>query len=150
MDKDYRHALNEIRDRVGRSLNLFYDNVGKHHHGVSGHVASGFQPPAEADEQETGLEISLELPGIDREDLEVIAAEGRLTVRGKKEREREGKGLTYLVRERAYGSFERSFVLPKSLAPENATARLRNGMLKIRVPRKAGSKSTAREIPIRQ
>ena len=149
MDKDQRHALNELRDRVGRSLDLFYDKIGKHHHAVSGRVAVDFHPPAEVNEQDTGLEISLELPGIDGENVEVIAAEGWLTVRGTKEMEREKEGLTYFLRERAYGSFERSFALPKSLVPEKATARFRNGVLTIRVPRKAGSKPTARDIPLR-
>ena len=71
MDKDQRHALNELRDRVGRSLDLFYDKIGKHHHAVSGRVAVDFHPPAEVNERDADLEISLELPGIDGDNVEV-------------------------------------------------------------------------------
>jgi HSP20 family protein len=149
MKEDHRSTLSELRDRVSRNLNLFYEKIGKHHHGVSGHVASEFQPAAELDDQESGFEISLELPGVDREDLEVIGADGWLTVQGKKEIEHEEEGLTYVLRERAYGHFQRSFALPNSLVPEKATARLRNGVLTIKVPRKAGSKSKAKQIPLR-
>ena len=150
MEKDQWHASNELRDRLGRSLELFYDRIGKHHHGVSGRLAVDFHPPADVNEQDTGVEISLELPGIDRADVDILAGEGWLTVRGQKHAEREEKDLTFFLRERFYGKFERSFTLPKSLVPEKATARLRNGVLTIRVPRKAGSKARAREIPLRK
>ena len=137
MDRDQGHALNELRDRVGRSLDLFYDKIGKHHHAVSGRVAVDFHPPAEVNEQDTSLEISLELPGIDGENVEVIAAEGWLTVRGKKEMEREKAGLTYFLHERAYGSFERSFHLPAAVNEEAVQAAFDKGVLTVLVP-KAG------------
>ena len=151
MQKHQRHPLHELRDQVGQTLDLFYEKIGKHHRRVddSGLVAAGYQPPADVSDEDTDLEISLELPGIDSENVEVVAGEGWLTVRGEKEIEREEEGLTYFLRERSYGSFERSFALPKSLVPEKATARFKNGVLIIRVPRKAGAEPAVRQIPVR-
>jgi HSP20 family protein len=150
MTEGYRdHPDDTLRDQMNRILDLLYDRVGRHHHAVSGHVASDYQPPADVHEAETGLEINLELPGMAAEDLEIIAGEGVLTVRGEKTSDREEKGSTYLIRECRFGSFERSFALGTNLDPDGAQASFDRGVLTLRVPLKAGAKRTTRQIPIK-
>ena len=150
MTENYRdHPDDTLRDQMSRILGLLYERVGRHHHGVSGHVASDYRPPADVHEAETGLEINLELPGLVAEDLEIVAGEGVLTVRGEKTSDREEKGSTYILRERRFGAFERSFALSSNLDPDGAQASFERGVLTLRVPLKAGAKRATRQIPIK-
>ena len=148
MDAHETHPLTELKERVGRALELFYDRIGRHHHGVAGHVAEE-RPPAEVSERQGGLSVTLELPGLDAEDIEVVAREGSLTVRGEKRAARDEEGETYVLRERAYGSFERRFALPSHLDAEAAAASFKNGVLTVTVPRRPGSEAEEKRIAIK-
>ena len=148
MDAHETHPLTELKERIGRALELFYDRIGRHHHGVAGHVAEE-RPPAEVSERQGGLTVTLELPGMDADDVEVVASEGALTVRGEKRLARDEDGESYVLRERAYGSFERRFAVPSHLDPEAATASFKNGVLTVTVPRKPDSEAQEKRITIK-
>jgi HSP20 family protein len=148
-ERQHKHPEGALRDQMAEILDLLYDRVGKYHHGVSGHVALDHRPPADVQEADTGLEISLELPGMAAEDLEIVAGEGTLTVRGEKTTGREEKGRTYILRERRSGSFERSFAVGANLDPEGTKASFEQGVLTLRVPLKPGAKRAAKQIPIK-
>ena len=147
MNEHETHPLTELKERVGQALDLFYDRIGRHHHGVAGHVAEE-RPPAEVSERQSGLTVTLELPGMDAADVEVVASEGWLTVRGEKQAARDEEGETYVLRERAYGSFERRFAVPRHLDAEAATASFKSGVLTVTVPRRPGSEAEEKRIAI--
>ncbi len=96
------------------------------------------------DIQETDKEylLSVSLPGVKKEDVKVSVEEGVLTITGERREEKEEKGKTWLRRESAYGSFQRSFVLPTGMHPEEVKASHKDGQLivSLRKPEKAGSR----------
>jgi HSP20 family protein len=95
-------------------------------------------PPVDIREDQSAITISVELPGIPPEQVEVTTENGMLTVRGEKRLERkEGDEQRYHLVERSYGSFTRTFQLPKGVDDSKIEAEFNNGLLHIRVPKAA-------------
>jgi HSP20 family protein len=104
-----------------------------------GHRLSEWLAPAsEASSGETAYVISMELPGVREDDVELTVHDGVITVRGEKRTEEERKGDTWYFSERQYGAFRRSFRLPEDADGEKVTAEMKDGVLKISVARKSG------------
>jgi len=78
-----------------------------------------------------------DVPGLQEKDIEVQLQGNRLTIRGKRESEREQPGYTYYAYERSFGSFARSFTLPDSADAEKCNASLCDGVLTVMVPKKS-------------
>ena len=93
------------------------------------------------------LVVKAELPGIDKSDLNVRLLDNALIISGEKKTERTEGNRDYYRLERSSGSFERSIRLPDGVKAEKATARFRNGILEIRLP-KSPEQSTGRRIAI--
>jgi HSP20 family protein len=116
---------------------------------MSTRVADWFAPASEAAVNGSEYRIALELPGVAEEDIDVTVHDGVVSVSGKKTSEREEKGETYFFSERSYGSFSRSFRLPPDADGEAVTAGLKDGILTIRVSKKADtSPEGARKVAI--
>jgi len=80
--------------------------------------------------------IHAELPGFTREDVEVRINNDQLSIRAKKESEKEEETKNYLHRERAFSAFERSVTFPEEVDPSKAKGTMKNGVLELNVPKK--------------
>jgi HSP20 family protein len=80
--------------------------------------------------------IHAELPGFTKENVDVQINNDGMSIRAKKETEKEDKKKNYLHRERAYSSFERSVSFPEEVDPAKAEGRMNNGVLELKVPKK--------------
>lgn len=98
---------------------------------------AGFAPAFEVKETKDGYLFKADLPGVKQQDVEVDWTANRLTIRGKREAEKQEKTDTYYTYERSYGSFTRAFTLPDGIDPNGIHADLRDGVLTIDVPKKA-------------
>ncbi len=76
------------------------------------------------------------LPGFTRENVEVNINNDGMSIRAKKEVEKEDRKKNYLHRERAYSSFERSISFPEEVDPAKAEGKMNNGVLELKVPKK--------------
>src|SRR6516225_1908071 len=103
--------------------------------GMDESLKSRWVPPVTIFQDDKGYLIEVELPGINREDVAVASMEGVLTISGERKREERDKAGKCLYVERRYGLFVRKFALPEDAAFDRVTAELRNGILKVRVPR---------------
>jgi len=112
-----------------------------------------FQPTFEAaygiplDVYETGDEIVIKavLPGIDPEDLDVKVLGNTLTIKGEIKQDSKSEGRNYLVRERRYGSFSRSIIVPDIDAAE-ATAQVENGVVTLTLPKRVESRTRSIKV----
>ena len=113
---------------------LFDDTFG----GNGQRSAASWSPAVDVRESQNELSLAFEIPGIAPEQIEVTTDNGVLTVRGEKREERkEGdEGQFHLV-ERSYGSFSRSFQLPKNLDESKIDASFEHGVLTVRIPKAA-------------
>ena len=109
----------------------------------------GWTPSVEVTEKGEEILVSCELPGMEKEDVEIVLQNNVLTIRGEKKEERkeESESKRYLVYERNYGAFARSFTLPTNVAADKVAANFEKGVLVIHLPKTAEAKD--RLIPIK-
>ena len=97
--------------------------------------ATAWAPPVDVREDDQAIHLSLEIPGVKPDDVELTFDNGTLAVRGHKSQERrEGDETQYQLLERTYGAFTRSFRLPKGVDESKITAEFEHGVLDITVP----------------
>jgi HSP20 family protein len=99
------------------------------------------------DVAETGdrLVATLEVPGLERRDIEITLQDGLLTIKGEKRREPEAR---YHHAERACGVFVRSVWLPAAVDAARVTATVKNGLVTVTLPKTSATRGTM--IPIQE
>jgi HSP20 family protein len=112
----------------------------------AGRVARNLAPTMDIAETEKDIEITVELPGLQEQDVQLNLADNVLTIRGEKKNEREEKNKDYHLVERSYGSFSRSVELPSGVKVEDISAEIANGVLKVTVPKPAPKQTKQIEI----
>lgn len=90
---------------------------------------------AEVFDDDDGIRVRLEAPGLDKEDLDIEVVDGYLVVRGEKRVERERRDGRYYVTECAYGRFERTIPLPDEVDASEARASYDKGVLSLKLPK---------------
>ena len=80
------------------------------------------------------LVLKAELPGMDREAIEVTVENSTLVLKGTKTFDAEVKEENYRRVERTYGSFHRSFTLPNTVDTAKVSADFKNGVLTVKLP----------------
>jgi HSP20 family protein len=112
-------------------------------------IADWLSPASEASGGERTYDISMELPGVSEDDVELTLEGDMLTVRGEKRTHEERKGDTWFFSERQYGAFRRSFRLPEDAETQGVSAHMKDGVLHISIPRREASpKASVRKIDI--
>ena len=108
-----------------------------------------WSPRFNLSESADDLNLSVELPGVSKEDICIVVENNVLKLTGEKVstgKAVEGDSVTH-VRERNVGSFTRSVRLPRTVDSSKISAELKNGVLEVRLPKAAESKG--RQIPIK-
>ncbi len=80
------------------------------------------------------IDVRADVPGITPDDISIEVENGVLTVSGEHEEETEEKKKQYVRRERRYGSFSRSMMLPEGVDPSAISASTKDGVLEVTVP----------------
>lgn len=105
-----------------------------------------FMPDFEVSENKDAYLFKADLPGIKETDVKISMTGNRLMISGKRESTQERKDETYYLCECTYGEFSRSFVLPEGADTDNVKAELKDGVLSLVVPKKAGAQT--KQIPL--
>ena len=143
----YRSQIPVATLSLGRELDRFMDET-------FGRLApnaaapTSWTPSMDVSEDEHGLLLELEIPGLAPEDIEVTTEQGLLTIKGVKTSTRQREGVRALVTERTSGRFVRTLQLPQGAEESKVEAEFTNGLLRIRVPRAALPQ--ARKVEIRR
>ncbi|MCA1408325.1 Hsp20/alpha crystallin family protein [Ensifer sp. IC3342] len=106
-------------------------------------------PAVDLAETDKGYEITAELPGIDEKDIAVTISNGTLGIRGEKQEVKEEKDKEYVVSERRYGSFQRTFRLPEGVDADNVAATFSKGVLTVTLPKTPEAQQNERKIEIK-
>lgn len=85
-------------------------------------------------------EINLEVPGLNKEKIDVKATRNSLSISGKQSEKTKEKGKNYIYSERSYKSFHRQIPFTQEILPSKISAKIRNGILEIDVPKKIPTK----------
>ena len=115
-------------------LDGFFNDFGveKFTNKPSGH---SFSPRLDIKEAENAYHISVEVPGIEKESVDISLKDGLLTIKGERKQESQSENEKYSWVERSYGSFQRSIRLPEHTQEDAVQAQLENGVLEITLPK---------------
>jgi HSP20 family protein len=111
-------------------------------------AAGSFVPPVDVYEDEQGIRLKMEVPGIDEKDIDIRLENNLLTVRGERKLEKETKEENYHRIERSYGSFTRSFSLPNTVNTDEVKAAYGKGVLTISLGKRAEARPKQIKVDI--
>ena len=134
--------LETVQDEVNRVFESFFSTPMRR----QGEEISKWLPDVDVIEDKDGIEVHVDLPGMEKEDIKVSVEDNVLTIRGERKAVKEEKDKNYHQVERTYGKFTRSFSLPTQVDGEKIKANYKNGVLKIDLPKAETVKP--KEIPI--
>ncbi len=101
----------------------------------NGGLSVEWNPRCDVTEADAEIIVHAELPGVDAKDVEVSIQEGALYVRGEKRSEKKEENGNRKYSERFFGSFERCIALPPGVDESKIEAKLKDGVLEIRIPK---------------
>lgn len=110
-------------------------------------ITSSWFAPTDVSEDANGIQISMELPGVHPDEVRLSMENNILTIRGEKKPQQEQNNERVHRFERTYGGFERAFVLPNTVDPEQVEARYEHGVLFVTVPK--AERAKPREIRVK-
>ncbi len=137
--------LKEEMDELFNSYLPGFPTIGRTNGGQT------FAMPTRLDVSETddAVELVLDVPGIDRKDIDISLTDSGVKITGKREEKKEEKGKNFHRMERAYGAFERQVPLPCEVDAEKVSASLKKGVLSITLPKSETARQTAKKITIK-
>lgn len=112
-------------------------------------LADWFAPRSDAAVTPDAYEITMELPGVQPEDIDVSLQDNMIVVTGEKQSEHEEAGKSYFFSEREYGAFQRAFRMPPDANGEGIDADFRNGVLTLTIPKRRTEAGPLRKITVR-
>lgn len=116
--------------------------------GAFGGQVGIFGPRMDMVEDDEQFKVTVEVPGMDSDEIDVTLSQDRLLIRGKKREEKERRSRNTYYARRAYSAFRRSVLLPCPVKADESEASLRRGVLTIDLPKVDGSRNRKR-IPVR-
>jgi len=106
-------------------------------------------PLADLRKERNELILSVEMPGLRREDIKVDLHENRIRIQGGRKEKAEKMGKGFYRKERLFSAFSRELSLPEEVDPSSASAKYENGVLEIRMRIKSGKKKKGKQLAIR-
>ncbi len=105
-------------------------------------------PPMDISEDKEAFKVKIDLPGFHKDDIQVSIEENILTIKGKREAEKETKDKNILRSERYYGEFTRSINLPPTILADKIGAEYKNGVLTLIIPKREEAKAKTIKIDV--
>lgn len=103
-------------------------------------------PPVDIFEKNENLVLRVELPGVEKDDIQISVENGVLSLHGQRRRDQEIDEKNSYRLERSYGAFGRSFSLPTTVDASKIVASYRDGVLEVTLPKAEEAKP--KRVPI--
>ncbi len=113
-----------------------------------GIFSRSFSPAVNIAENDNEVIVTAEIPGMEKNDLDVSLSGDVLTIKGEKKVEHEEKAENFHRVERSYGSFSRSFTLPCDIQADKVDATYKDGVLTLKLPKTEHCKSKSVKITL--
>jgi HSP20 family protein len=126
--------LRTAQDEMAQMSPMFAHALGLHTQQASGQTTA-WAPTLDISERKDAYLVTVELPGLKPEDLDITMEDGLLTIQGERQFTSESSEQQFHRVERRYGAFRRSITLPAQVQAEQIEASFDNGVLQIVVPK---------------
>jgi HSP20 family protein len=130
-----RDPLQELLDLQERMNRLFEETLGREQLKEPALLSGSWVPLADVYETPDAYFVELELPGLDREDVEIQIHGDELVVRGVRRPPPGGRPDVFHRLERRNGPFARAFRFAEEVDPDRVSAEFRDGLLRLVVPK---------------
>jgi HSP20 family protein len=112
--------------------------------------AEGEEPelPVEIAESNGDVTVKVQVPGVEKDQLNLSITDDTLTVRGEVRKEEKEEKKNFYRREIRYGAFQRLIALPTEVEAAKATAQLKNGVLTVKLPKAAQPKAQQIKVAV--
>jgi len=147
--REEEHPFVSLQRNINDVFDSFFSDFGRFPFYDMEEWQGSFAPSIDVRENDSEIEITAELPGMDENDIDVSLTKDALVLKGEKKDEKEEKDKGYWHMERRYGSFQRMIPMPEGIDDEKAEASFKKGVLKIRVPKTAEAASAGKKIDIK-
>jgi HSP20 family protein len=145
---DAFHDLRGAQDQMNEIHKLVAQLRGQQawQSGAGATSAPAWAPPVDIAERQDAYVVTVELPGVKVEDLEIAFQDGLLTIQGERQPTPDSTGEQFHVLERRYGLFRRSITLPLHVQPDAIEASTEDGVLQVVVPKVEEAKPRRIEV----
>ncbi len=138
--------LSGIQDK----MNQLFEDTFSRTRGRDEALGKGMWTPAvDIFETEEAVMVKAEIPGVERDQISVEVKDGILTLHGERKFEKEVQEENYHRIERAYGTFHRSFSLPSSVEQDRISAKFKDGVLEVTLPKKERAKPKQIKVDVK-
>lgn len=139
-----------LRDEMNRTFEDFFAGFPFFPAQPAGTGMLMVMPQMDVSETDKDIRLTVELPGLSADDIDIALEDEVLTIRGKKTAERQEDERDYHVMERAQGTFSRSIRLPFEVDPGQVQAAYKDGVLTIAIPKPAQAQAKTRRIEVQR
>lgn len=126
-----RYEPFRLLNRFHQDFSRFFDDSAQQAETPS----ASFLPSVDVREEKDRFLVHVDLPGVEKKDIEIVAEKGVLTIKGERRAETKTGDASYERVERVNGKFLRRFTLPESAQADAITARQVNGVLEVSIPK---------------
>jgi HSP20 family protein len=127
----YMPEIRRIQDKMNQVIEDFMAESPP----ASGAFRDVMKPLADVKETDEEVIVTMDLPGMDKGDVEITVTENALEVKAERKTEKEEKEEEFRRKERTFARFERSLKLPAEVKAEEAKASLKDGVLEVHLPK---------------
>ncbi len=138
--------LERLRGRVGRLLLALQEASEM----AAGEAGAAWLPAVDLCESDSCVTVSVELPGVRADQVEVALTNEELRVRGRKRKGAPRGVISHLCSERSFGQFARTILLRWPVRKDAATAELKDGVLTIRLPKLEDRRGAEHKIEVKE
>lgn len=111
-------------------------------------VVADWLPPLDLREEKDDFVVTVELPGVNKDEIQVAVRDGVLMIEGQRAQEELSEDAGILRQERCFGRFRRSILLPKAVAPDGVRAVYRDGLLTVRLAKPEEAKPRRIQVSV--
>jgi HSP20 family protein len=126
-------------DRFNGDVNRYFGNTRRK---ATASQERDWAPAVDIREEETRYLLSADIPGVERENIEITLEDGVLTLKGERRGATATNGQDYRRKERRHGTFMRQFSLPETVDMQNISATVKDGVLDVVIPKQAKPQPT--------
>ena len=133
-----KHSDLSPLETIKRDMDLIFDEISPLSGIRRGNGGFGMQlwaPDTDLSETEEAYTLTVDLPGLNKKDIEVSYKDNRLTISGERKEEKKEEGKDFLRKERYLGTFSRSFSMPSDVKEEMIRASFKEGVLTVNIPK---------------
>jgi len=98
-------------------------------------ATSAWAPKSDIKEEDSQFIVSIDIPGVALDDINVSMENNTLTIKGNREIEHKDSNKNFMRIEREFGEFHRQFALPRGINEAGISAKMKHGVLKILIPK---------------